>query len=157
MSIQSVKEQLKKFNKENDIIELSESTATVVEAAQALNTKPERIAKTISLKNSDDSAMLILMAGDVKIDNAKFKKTFGFKPRMLSVEEAYNFTGHKVGGVCPFGLKQDLAIYLDESLKRFTTVFPACGSSNSAIELTIEEIIEITGSNNFVDVCKFID
>jgi len=101
--------------------------------------------------------MLILMAGDMKLDNQKFKSHFGFKPRMLSKEDAKFYTGHEVGGVCPFGLKQQLPIYLDISLKRFKTVFPACGSCNSAIELTLEEIEEITDSNNYVDVCRKIE
>lgn len=156
MSIEAVREHLKKYNKENDIVELEESSATVLEAANALHTKPERIAKTISLR-CDDGAMLVLMAGDVKIDNIKFRSQFGYKPRMLSCDEAYEYTGHKVGGICPFGLKQELPIYLDSSLKRFETVFPACGSSNSAIELTLKELEEITNTKEYIDVCKYID
>lgn len=137
MSITSVKNHLKKYNKDKDIIILNESSATVLEAANALNTLPERIAKTISLKNGEDKIMLILMAGNMKLDNAKFKNTFGFKPRMLNKEEA--------------------DIYLDISLKKYDTVFPACGSCNSAIELSIKELEEIIPTNKYVDVCKPID
>ena len=155
MSIEAVRNHLKKFNKDKDIIELTSSSATVLDAANALSTKPERIAKTISLHTNENGAMLVLMAGNVKVDNIKFRSVFGYKPRMLSVDEAYEFTGHKVGGVCPFGLKQDLPIYLDISLKEYETVFPACGSSNSAIELTLKEIEEIT--NTYIDVCKKIE
>lgn len=117
MSITSVKNHLKKYNKDKNIIILNESSATVLEAANALNTSPERIAKTISLKNGEDKIMLILMAGNMKLDNAKFKNTFGFKPRMLNKDEALIHTGHPVGGICPFGLKEEADIYLDISLK----------------------------------------
>ena len=110
MSITSVKNHLKKYNKDKDIIILNESSATVLEAANALNTLPERVAKTISLKNGEDKIMLILMAGNMKLDNAKFKNTFGFKPRMLNKEEALIHTGHPVGGICPFGLKEEADI-----------------------------------------------
>lgn len=157
MSITSVKNHLKKYNKDKDIIILNESSATVLEAANALNTLPERIAKTISLKNGEDKIMLILMAGNMKLDNAKFKNTFGFKPRMLNKEEALIHTGHPVGGICPFGLKEEADIYLDISLKKYDTVFPACGSYNSAIELSIKELEEIIPTNKYVDVCKPID
>ena len=157
MSITSVKNHLSKYNKDKDIIILNESSATVLEAAHALNTLPERIAKTISLKNGDDKIILILMAGNMKLDNAKFKNTFGFKPRMLNKEEALIHTGHPVGGICPFGLKEESDIYLYISLKKYDTVFPACGSCNSAIELSIKELEEIIPTNKYVDVCKPID
>ena len=101
--------------------------------------------------------MLILMAGNMKLDNAKFKNTFGFKPRMLNKDEALIHTGHPVGGICPFGLKEEADIYLDISLKKYDTVFPACGSCNSAIELSIKELEEIIPTNKYVDVCKPID
>lgn len=157
MSIESVKKHLRKYNKDSFVIELSESSASVLEAAHALKIKPERIAKTIALKKGQNDAMLILMAGDMKLDNAKFKNTFGFKPRMLTAEEAFYHTGHYVGGICPFGLNEKIEVYLDISLKRFDTVFPACGSSNSAIELTLKEIEEIVPTNKYVDVCKSIN
>ncbi len=153
MSLENVKNYFQKFGRENDIIELNNSTATVELAAQSLGVEPARIAKTISLKNGD-SAMLIVAAGDAKIDNSKFKSEFAFKARMLSADEALEFTGHEIGGVCPFGLKNNLPVYLDISLKRFTTVFPACGSRNSAIELTCEELSEYSQNKKWIDVCK---
>jgi prolyl-tRNA editing enzyme YbaK/EbsC (Cys-tRNA(Pro) deacylase) len=135
-------------------MEFETSSATVELAAQTLDVEPARIAKTISLRYKD-SAMLIVAAGDTKIDNSKFKSEFGFKARMLSPEEALEFTGHAVGGVCPFGLKQGIPVFLDESLKRFDTVYPACGSSNSAIKLTCEELEQYSGSRKWVNVCKY--
>lgn len=154
MSIDNVREYLKKWNKDKDIIELDTSSATVELAASALNIEPARIAKTLSFRNGD-SAMLIVTAGDARTDNAKFKSEFGFKARMLTPDEAYVFTGHKVGGICPFALKNDIPVYLDISLKRFDTVFPACGSSNSAIELTCDELNEYAQNKKWVDVCKY--
>ena len=153
MAIDKVREYLKKWNKEKDILEFDTSSATVELAAKALGTEPARIAKTLSFRN-DNSAMLIVAAGDVKTDNAKFKAEFGFKARMLTPEEALDFTGHAVGGICPFGLKNDIPVYLDVSLKRFETVYPACGSSNSAIELTCTELEKYSGCDKWVDVCK---
>lgn len=154
MAIEKVREYLKKWGRDKDILEFESSSATVELAALTLDVEPARIAKTISLKNGD-SAMLIVSAGDTKIDNSKFKSEFGFKARMLSPEEALEFTGHAVGGVCPFGLKQDIPVFLDESLKRFDTVYPACGSSNSAIKLTCEELEEYSESKKWVNVCKY--
>jgi len=153
MSIESVREYLKKWNRQNDIIELEESSATVELAAKALGVEPARIAKSLAFKNGE-SAMLVVTAGDAKTDNGKFKAEFGFKARMLTPEETFEFTGHAVGGVCPFGLKTGIPVYLDVSLKRFDTVFPACGSGNSAIELTCEELEEYSGCSRWVDVCK---
>lgn len=153
MSIERVREYLKQFNKENDIKELDESTATVELAASALGTEEARIAKSLSFYNGD-SAMVIVVAGDAKIDNRKFKDYFGFKARMLNPEDTVKFTGHPIGGVCPFALPEDVKVYLDESMKRFETMFPACGSGNSAIELTLKELEEISGSSTWIDVCK---
>jgi prolyl-tRNA editing enzyme YbaK/EbsC (Cys-tRNA(Pro) deacylase) len=153
MSIEIAREYLKQWGRHNDIIESNLSTATVAEAAAALGVIPARIAKSISLK-TESGAMLILAAGDVKLDNKKFKDCFGYKARMLLPEEALAFTGHAIGGVCPFGLPDGVDVYLDDSLKRFTTVFPACGSGNSAIELTLEELNEYSKNKNWVDVCK---
>ncbi len=153
MSVESVKEYFRRFNREKDIIEFEMSTATVELAAKALNVEEGRIAKSIAIK-SGEQVIILVAAGDMKIDNSKFKKEFGSKPRLLSPEETFEVTGHEVGGVCPFGLKNEIPVYLDVSLKRFKTVFPACGSSNSCIELTYEEL-EIYAKNvKWVDVCK---
>lgn len=156
MSIESVKEHFKKWNREKDIMEFTQSSATVMEAAETIGVEPARIAKTLSFrgKGEDDVAILVVAAGDAKIDNKKFRKTFGMKARMLSPEEVLEQTGHAVGGVCPFGLKNNLDVYLDVSMKRFTTVFPACGSTNSAIELTLDELLEYSYAKDWVDVCK---
>ena len=132
---------------------MSESTATVELAAQALGTQSCRIAKTLSFK-VDDKPILIVAAGDVKIDNPKYKQTFGTKAKMLTYDEVSDLIGHNVGGVCPFGINEGVTVYLDESLKRFDTVFPACGSSDSAIEFTIAELEKYSGYKEWVDVCK---
>ncbi|CEG27260.1 YbaK/EbsC family protein [Bacillus sp. B-jedd] len=154
MSLESVKEHLKKWNRDHDIMEFDTSSATVELAAEAIGVKPERIAKTLSFRGEGESAILIVAAGDAKIDNKKFRHTFGFKARMLSPEEVLDQTGHAIGGVCPFGLKNGLQVYLDDSMKRFETVFPACGSPNSAIEVTLEELAEYSSAEGWVDVCK---
>ena len=153
MSTISVIEHLKKYNMEKRIITVSTSSATVKEAAEALGTEEARIAKTLSFKLKDIN-ILIVVAGDVKIDNAKYRHTFGEKAHMLSFDEVEEITGHPVGGVCPFGVKPGVEIYLDESLKRFETVYPACGATNNAIELTIKELEETTNYTMWVDVCK---
>lgn len=154
MSIEQVKEYLKQFNKDKNILELDSSSATVEQAAHALNVNPARIAKTLSFKK-DTSCILIVTAGDTKIDNKKFKSEFGLKAKMLTPQEVIDITGHAIGGVCPFGLKNDnIKIYCDNSIKRFEIIFPACGSSNSAIELTPDELFEISKSENWVDVCN---
>ncbi len=153
MGIVSVREQLKRFNKEIDIIEFKISTATVIEAANALNTEPARIAKTLAFK-VNDKAVLIVMTGDARIDNGKYKAYFSTKAKMLTPDEVREFTGHEVGGVCPFGLKNNLDIYLDDSLKRFVTVFPACGNANSAIEISISDLENITKPVAWVDVTR---
>lgn len=153
MGIQEVREYLRKLGKEKDILEFQTSSATVELAAKALGVEPRRIAKTIAFRNGE-GAMLIVAAGDAKMDNSKFKAEFGFKARMLTPDETFQYTGHTVGGVCPFGIKEGIPVYLDISLKRFTTVFPACGSSNSAIELTYDELEKYSENKNWVDVCK---
>lgn len=153
MSIEKVKEYLKQFGRENDILELDQSSATVALAAEALDVIPARIAKTLSFK-SEAGCILIVTAGDTKIDNKKFKTHFGFKAKMLTPDEAVKFTGHAVGGVCPFALKENVKVYCDISMKRFDTVFPACGSSNSAIKLTCDELEKYSGCAEWVDVCK---
>ncbi|MCP1144362.1 YbaK/EbsC family protein [Lysinibacillus endophyticus] len=154
MSIASVKEHFKKYNREQDILEFNQSSATVDQAANALNVIPAKIAKTLSFKDKEGNAFLVVTAGDSKIDNKKFKEQFGTKPKMLSAEEVVEQTGHIIGGVCPFGLANPLDIFLDVSMKRFETVYPACGSANSAIELTCAELLEYSGANAWVDVSK---
>ncbi|PAD89159.1 EBSC protein [Niallia circulans] len=153
MSLENVQAYLSKWNREKDIRLFTTSSATVLEAAETLGVESQRIAKTLSFRK-DNNAILIVAAGDAKIDNKKFKQAFSEKPRMLSPEEVLEKTGHAVGGVCPFGLTEDLPVYLDKSLKRFSTVFPACGSSNSAIELTNEELYIYANAVEWVDVCK---
>lgn len=156
MSVECVKEYLKQFNKENDIVEHNMSSATVELAAQAVGVIPARIAKTLSFKNKEgDSGILIVTAGDAKIDNKKFKSEFGFKSKMLTPEEVLEYVGHEIGGVCPFALKrEDVAVYLDVSMKRFNSIFPAAGSSNSSIELTCDELEKLSNAIKWVDICK---
>lgn len=154
MSVQKVKEYLSQFGLSERVRELELSSATVELAATALGTQPERIAKSISLHNSNGECVLVVCAGDCKIDNQKFKSYFGFKPKMLSPDEALSMTGHAVGGVCPFALPDGVHVYLDVSLKRFSTVFPAAGSSNSALELTPDELTLASRAIAFIDVCK---
>lgn len=134
-------------------MEFDVSSATVEQAAQALSCRPERIAKTLSF-NVNGRTILIVTAGDRKIDNAKYKTNFGAKAKMLTADEAEETIGHAVGGICPFGINPDIDVYLDISLKRFDTVFPACGSSNSAIELSIGELEKYSSFSAWVDVCK---
>lgn len=153
MSIEKVKEYFKAVGIDSRIKEFDQSSATVELAAQALGCAPERIAKSMSFKLKDD-CILIVTAGDVKIDNSKYKSQFGMKAVMLKFDEVAELIGHKVGGVCPFAVNDGVKVYLDESLKRFETVFPACGSSNSAIELTIAELEKYSGFIGWVDVCK---
>lgn len=154
MSIQTVKKYLKIYGKDGNIIELEQSSATVELAAQALNVIPARIAKTLSFK-TEDSCILIVTAGDTKIDNKKFKDYFKTKAKMLSPDEVILYTGHAIGGVCPFGIENsNIKIFCDISMKRFQTVFPACGSSNSAIELSCDELFTISKSCEWINVCK---
>ena len=153
MSIEKVREYFKGFGIEDKILEFDVSSATVALAAQALGCAEQRIAKTLSLL-VDEKPVLIVCAGDVKIDNPKFKAQFHTKAKMLSPEQVPQLIGHAVGGVCPFAVNEGVRVLLDESLKRFETVFPACGSSNSAIELTIPELEKYSGFEKWVDVCK---
>lgn len=153
MSIELVRAYFNQFGIEDRIQEFPVSSATVELAALALNCAPARIAKTLSFK-VNDAPILIVAAGDAKVDNSKFKGNFHTKAKMLTPEEVVEFIGHAVGGVCPFAVKQGITVYLDESLKRFETVFPACGSSNSAIELTIPELERYSCFREWVDICK---
>lgn len=153
MSIDKVREYFKKYNMDNKVLEFDVSSATVELAAQALHCEPCRIAKTLSFLVGE-APILIVTAGDAKIDNAKYKAKFGKKAKMISFDDVETVIGHGVGGVCPFAVNDNVTIYLDESLKRFETVFPACGSSNSAIELTIPELEQYAAYTEWVDVCK---
>lgn len=153
MSIELVRAYFNQLGIEDRVQEFPVSSATVELAAQALNCAPARIAKTLSFK-VNGNPILIVAAGDVKVDNSKFKGFFHTKAKMLTAEEAVEQIGHAVGGVCPFAVKEGVLIYLDESLKRFETVFPACGSSNSAIELTIPELERYSCFQEWVDICK---
>lgn len=153
MSIEKVKNYFSTLGIENRIREFPVSSATVELAAEALGCEGKRIAKTISFM-LDEKAVLIVTAGDAKIDNAKYKAYFGKKAKMLTPDEATALIGHSVGGICPFATNEGTKIYLDVSLKRFETVFPACGSSSSAIELTIAELEQYSNYISWIDVCK---
>lgn len=153
MAIDNVRKYLERYEKSNEILEFDVSSATVELAAAALNVEPAMIAKTIALKNGD-SCVLVVTAGDTKIDNKKFKSFFSFKAKMLSPEDTLNFTGHKIGGVCPFAIDDNINIYLDTSLQRFDYVYPACGSSNSAIKLSCNELLDISQAKAWIDVCN---
>ena len=153
MSIEKAREYLKQFGLDDKILEFETSSATVELAAQALGCEPERIAKTLSFLVGV-KAVLIVAAGDARIDNPKFKAQFLTKAKMISPGEVETLVGHAIGGVCPFGIHQNVDVYLDVSLKRFEIVFPACGSSNSAIELTIDQLEQYSNSLGWIDVCK---
>ncbi len=153
MAIEKARKHLEKYDLADKIQEFDVSSATVELAAKALGTEEERIAKSLSFKIKDE-AIIIVCAGDAKIDNKKYKAEFSTKAKMLSREEVLDLIGHEVGGVCPFGINDGVKVYLDESLKRFETVFPACGSPNSAIELTIEELEKVSLYTKWLDVCK---
>ncbi len=152
MSVEKVRQYLTPFGVADRIQEFEVSSATVDLAALAVGVIPARIAKTLSF-HLDDGCMLVVAAGDVKVDNHKFKQRFQQKARMLSHEEAVQYTGHAVGGVCPFALPEHVKVYLDESLRRFNTVFPAVGSASSAIELTCDELFTCSAADGWVDVC----
>ena len=153
MSIERVRAYFQELGREGEILEFPVSSATVELAAQAVGVIPARIAKTLSFL-VDDGCVLIVAAGDAKIDNPKYKAMFHTKAKMMTPEQAVELVGHAVGGVCPFAVNEGVEVYLDESLKRFETVFPACGSSNSAIELTIPELEKYSHYKEWVDVCK---
>ena len=153
MAIEKVKDYFRPFGYETRIQEFDVSSATVEMAAQALNIEGKRIAKTLAFRYFDQT-LLIVAAGDAKIDNGKFKSQFNLKARMLDAEETEGKVGHAVGGVCPFAVNENCVVVLDISLKRFETVYPACGSSKSAIELSILELERFSKSTQWVDVCK---
>ena len=153
MSIEKGGAYFRQFGMEDRVREFDVSSATVELAALALGVEGARIAKTLSFKK-DDSCILILAAGDARIDNHKFKDKFHMKAKMLAPEEVLSIVGHPVGGVCPFGINDGIDVYLDESLKRFETVFPAVGSANSAIELDLDELYKYSNAIEWIDVCK---
>ena len=157
MSVDSVREYLKEFNKDSDVLEFEVSSATVELAAKAIGCEPAHIAKSLTFWIGENPIMIVC-AGDMKIDNSKFKAVFETKAKMICFDEVENAVGHAVGGVCPFAIKEGVKVYLDISLKRFDKVYPACGSSNSAIGLTLSEIEKICQNfNGFIDVCKSIE
>ena len=153
MAIEAVKEFFAKYGIADRIREFDVSSATVELAAQALGCEPSRIAKTLSF-SVNGNPVLIVAAGDAKIDNPKYKAQFGAKAKMLAPDEVETLVGHAVGGVCPFCIHEGVTVYLDVSLKRFSTVFPACGSSNSGIGLSIPELEQYSGYTSWIDVCK---
>ena len=153
MSIESVRDYFRPLGREGDILEFPVSSATVELAAQAVGVIPARIAKTLSFK-VEDKPIIIVVAGDAKVDNSRYKAQFHTKAKMLTHEEAHELIGHDVGGVCPFANPEGVRTYLDVSLRRFATVFPAAGSSNSAIELTCDELTEYSHCEGWIDVCK---
>lgn len=153
MSLESVRSYLTQWNAEDRILEFPASSATVADAAKVLGCKEEEIAKTMSFK-VEEQVVLVVMAGDVKVANPKFKAQFNKKPTMIKGDEVEALTGHPPGGVCPFGVNEGADIYLDESLKRFDKVYPACGSNNSAIEVTLQELEQFSQFKDWVDVSK---
>lgn len=155
MSIERVREYFRQYGLADKVMEFDVSSATVELASEAVGVPGARICKTISFKRKDGGCNLVQLAGDVRIDNKKYKKEFGEKGSFLSHEEALEFTGYAVGGVCAFDIdREDVHIYCDESLKRFETVFPACGTSNSAIELTPDDLYRYSKSVGWVDIAK---
>ncbi len=153
MSFVKAKEHLKKYGLEEKIMEFAVSSATVLEAAEAINCKEEEIVKTLSFIVGE-IPILIAVAGDSKIDNSKFKSEFKTKAKMIPFADVEKLIGHAVGGVCPFGINDDVEVYLDSSLKRLNVLYPACGSSNSAVKLTIDELMEASNFKKWIDVCK---
>ena len=153
MSIEKGRAYFRGLGIENRVMEFDVSSATVVLAAQAVGVEPARIAKTLSFKTAD-GCVLVIAAGDARVDNRKFKAQFGIKAKMLTADEVLELVGHPVGGVCPFGINEGVPVYLDDSMKRFATVFPAVGSNNSAIELSLQELFEYSNAISWVDVCK---
>lgn len=156
MSLERAKEYLKKFDLDQKVLEFDVSSATVAEAAQAIGCQEKEIAKTLSF-SIEDKPILIVVSGDAKIDNHKYKEEFHTKAKMIPFDDVEVKTGHKPGGVCPFGVDEEVTIFLDKSLKRLETIYPACGSSNSAIKLTLGELEKIVKFEKWVDVCKLVE
>lgn len=153
MSIARVRRYLARWHKEDAVQEFTASSATVAEAAAVLGVEEARIAKSLAFRAAD-GAVMIVAAGDAKVDNRAFKSFFGWKAKLLSPEETIEYTSHAIGGVCPFDVPSETRVYLDVSLKRFETIFPACGTAHSAIELTCEELETCSEAVGWVDVCK---
>lgn len=153
MSLEKAKAYLKKYNLDKNVLEFSESSATVSDAAKAIGCEEKEIGKTLSFLIGDEP-ILVLVAGDSKIDNKKFKECFNIKAKMIPFDDVEKYIGHAPGGVCPFGIKDGVKVYLDESLKRMEIIYPACGSSKSAVKLTIKELEECSNYEKWVDVCK---
>ena len=153
MSMDKARAHLRRYGLEDRIIELADSSATVELAAQALGCAPEHIAKTLSFVDGE-GALLILAAGNARIDNGKFKARFGMKAKMLPAEQVETLVGHAVGGVCPFGVNPGVTVYLDESLRRYDVVYPAAGNDHSGVRLTVEELYRASEAQGFVDVTK---
>jgi prolyl-tRNA editing enzyme YbaK/EbsC (Cys-tRNA(Pro) deacylase) len=149
-----VREFLKQWGRDQDVIELAESTATVALAAAALGLEPARIAKSLTLNRKGGPGVLVVAAGDARLDNQKFRARFGAAPKMMTPEQAQAFTGFSVGGISPFGLPPEAEVFLDESLRRFETVFPACGSANSMIEIRLDDLAKYARSQGWVTVCR---
>ncbi len=155
MSLESVRAHLAPFGRDGDVVVTESSSATVELAAEAIGVEPARIAKTLAFRTADpDECLLVVAAGDARIDNAAFKATFGRKAQMVRAEDVERLTGHPVGGVCPFANPATATVHLDESLKRFTTVFPACGTPSSMIELTLSDLETLSGAVGWVDVTR---
>lgn len=155
MSLERAREYLKEYGLDNKIMEFEVSSATVEEAAKAINCDEQEIAKTLSFI-VEDKPILIVVSGDSKVDNSKYKAEFKIKAKMIPFDDVEEKIGHAVGGVCPFGVNSDVKIYLDNSLKRFETIYPACGSSNSAIKLELKQLEKIINYEKWIDVCKDI-
>lgn len=147
------REHLKKYGLEDSIITLDESSASVKEAAQALHILPEQVAKSLTFEKKD-GCIMVLLAGDKRIHNGKFKRTFQIKPHMLSPEKVLEYTNHEIGGVCPFGVNAPVSVYLDRSLQVYDTVYPACGERNNAIELRPDQLFEVSKALEWVDIAK---
>ncbi len=156
MAFENAYEFLKTKGMGNRVMQFSVSSATVELAAQAIGCKPEKIAKSLTFMGTDGPVMVVC-AGDAKVTNAKFKAFFGIKAKMLSFEEVSDLIGHDVGGVCPFGIKPGVKVFLDESLKRFEFIYPACGNSASAVKLTPDELYDLANSSSWVDVCSLME
>ena len=153
MSFENAKEYLKRYNLDNNVMEFSTSSATVKEAANAINCSEEEIAKTLSFL-VNDMPILIVVSGTSRIDNSKYKAEFNNKAKMIPFNEVEKYIGHSVGGVCPFGINANVKVYLDDSLKKLETIYPACGSSNSAVKLSLNELEKATNFIKWIDVCK---
>ena len=156
MAIDKVREYFRQFDMEDRILEFDVSSATVELAAVAVGCEPAHIAKTMSFK-CDDGCILVVTAGDTKIDNPKFKAQFHMKAKMLSADEVVELVGHAIGGVCPFAVGDKVKVYTDVSMQRFETIYPAAGSSNSAVRLNCEELFKLSGSLGWIDVCKIVE